>query len=100
MSLNKDIVWGAFAAKICMSLPYLSAKGNYMRLKVTFMYVLLTQLYAPCMLETWEGWKPFLISHKMSEKKYPYLYIFSTFGSKINKFERKKSEKNEKIPKT
>ena len=27
------------------------------------------------------------------------IYIFSTFGSKINKFERKKSEKNEKIPK-
>ena len=52
MSLNKDIVWGAFAAKICMSLPYLYAKGNYMRLKVTFMYVLLTQLYALCMLET------------------------------------------------
>jgi hypothetical protein len=28
------------------------------------------------------------------------IYIFSTFGSKINEFERKKSEKNEKIPKT
>ena len=27
------------------------------------------------------------------------IYIFSTFGSKINEFERKKSEKNEKIPK-
>ena len=25
-------------------------------------------------------------------------YIFSTFGSKINKFEQKKLEKNEKIP--
>ena len=32
-------------------------------------------------------------------KKHPYIY-FSTFGSKINEFERKKSEKNEKIPKT
>jgi hypothetical protein len=31
-------------------------------------------------------------------KKHPYLY-FSTFGSKINKFGRKKSEKNEKISK-
>ena len=28
------------------------------------------------------------------------IHIFSTLGSKINKFERKKSEKNEKIPKT
>jgi hypothetical protein len=28
------------------------------------------------------------------------IYIFSTFGSKINKFGRKKLEKNEKIPKT
>jgi hypothetical protein len=28
------------------------------------------------------------------------IYIFSTFGSKINKFKRKKSEKNKKIPKT
>jgi hypothetical protein len=28
------------------------------------------------------------------------IYIFITFGSKINKFEQKKSEKNEKIPKT
>jgi hypothetical protein len=28
------------------------------------------------------------------------MYSFSTFGSKINEFERKKSEKNEKIPKT
>ena len=26
--------------------------------------------------------------------------IFSTFGSKINEFERKKLEKNEKIPKS
>jgi hypothetical protein len=26
--------------------------------------------------------------------------LFSTFGSKINEFGRKKSEKNEKIPKT
>ena len=32
-------------------------------------------------------------------KKTP-IYNFSTFGSKINEFERKKSEKNEKIPKT
>jgi hypothetical protein len=29
----------------------------------------------------------------------PYMYIYSTFGSKVNKFERKKSEKNEKIAK-
>jgi hypothetical protein len=28
------------------------------------------------------------------------IYIFSTFGSKINEFERKKSEKIGKIPKT
>jgi hypothetical protein len=28
------------------------------------------------------------------------IYIFSTFGSKINEFERKKSEKIRKIPKT
>ena len=28
------------------------------------------------------------------------IYIFSTFGSKINEFEQKKLEKNEKIPKT
>jgi hypothetical protein len=28
------------------------------------------------------------------------IYIFSTFGSKINEIERKKSEKIEKIPKT
>ena len=27
------------------------------------------------------------------------MYIFFTFCSKINEFERKKSEKNEKIPK-
>ena len=33
-------------------------------------------------------------------KKHPYIYVFSIFGSKINEFERKKSEKNEKIPKT
>ena len=39
MSLNKDIVWGAFAVEICMSLLYYYAKGNYMRLKVTFMYL-------------------------------------------------------------
>ena len=32
-------------------------------------------------------------------KKHPYIF-FSTFGSKINEFELKKSEKNEKIPKT
>jgi hypothetical protein len=28
------------------------------------------------------------------------IHIFSAFGSKINKFEWKKSEKNEKNPKT
>jgi hypothetical protein len=28
------------------------------------------------------------------------IYIFSTFGSKINEFEQKKSEKNKRIPKT
>ena len=28
------------------------------------------------------------------------IYIFFTFGSKINEFERKKLEKNKKIPKT
>jgi hypothetical protein len=32
-------------------------------------------------------------------KKHPYRF-FSTFGSKINEFERKKLEKNKKIPKT
>ena len=32
-------------------------------------------------------------------KKHPYVFFF-TFGSKINEFERKKSEKNEKIPKS
>ena len=32
-------------------------------------------------------------------KKHPYIYFF-ILGSKINEFERKKSEKNEKIPKT
>jgi hypothetical protein len=32
-------------------------------------------------------------------KKIP-ISFFSTFGSKINEFGRKKSEKNEKIPKT
>jgi hypothetical protein len=32
-------------------------------------------------------------------KKHPYIF-FTTFGSKINKFERKKSEKIGKIPKT
>jgi hypothetical protein len=32
-------------------------------------------------------------------KKHTYIF-FSTFGSKISKFERKKSEKNKKIPKT
>jgi hypothetical protein len=39
------------------------------------------------------------ISGPKRVKKTP-LYIFSIFGSKINEFERKKSEKNEKIPKT
>ena len=33
-------------------------------------------------------------------KKHLYIFFFSTFGSKINEFERKKSEKNKKIPKT
>ena len=33
-------------------------------------------------------------------KKHPFMYIFSTFGSKINEFEWKKSEKNDKISKT
>jgi hypothetical protein len=33
-------------------------------------------------------------------KKHLPIYIFSTFGSKINEFERKKSEKIEKNPKT
>ena len=28
------------------------------------------------------------------------IYNFSTFGSKMNEFERKKSEKNKEIPKT
>ena len=32
-------------------------------------------------------------------KKHPYIFFF-TFRSKINEFERKKPEKNEKIPKT
>ena len=32
-------------------------------------------------------------------KKHPYIYIF-TLSSKINEFERKRSEKNGKIPKT
>ena len=31
-------------------------------------------------------------------KQYPYIF-FSAFDSKINEFERKKSEKNKKIPK-
>ena len=35
---------------------------------------------------------------KIEWKKHSYLF-FSTFGSKINEFERKKSEKNEKVPK-
>jgi hypothetical protein len=32
--------------------------------------------------------------------KNTHIYFFSAFGSKINKFELKKLEKNEKIPKT
>ena len=32
-------------------------------------------------------------------KKHPYIFFF-TCGSKINEFERKKSERNEKSPKT
>jgi hypothetical protein len=35
---------------------------------------------------------------KIEWKKHPY--FFSTFGSKINEFEQKKLEKDEKIPKT
>ena len=35
-----------------------------------------------------------------NEWKKTQIYIFSTFGSKINEFERKKLEKPEKIPKT
>ena len=35
-----------------------------------------------------------------NEWKKTCIYIFSTFGSKINNFEQKKSEINEKIPKT
>jgi hypothetical protein len=36
--------------------------------------------------------------YKMSGKT--PIYNFSTFGSKMNEFERKKLEKNKKIPKT
>jgi hypothetical protein len=36
---------------------------------------------------------------QIERKKHPY-YFFSTFCSKINEFEGKKLEKNEKIPKT
>ena len=36
---------------------------------------------------------------KVEVEKIP-IYIFSTFGSKINEFEQKKLEKTEKIPKT
>ena len=43
---------------------------------------------------------PKLRSVAQNEWKKTPIYIFSTFGSKINEFERKKSEKNEKIPKT
>ena len=32
-------------------------------------------------------------------RMYQSLHKYSTFGSKINEFEQKKSEKNEKIPK-
>ena len=42
---------------------------------------------------------PKLRSGEQNEWK-KHLNIFSTFGSKINELERKKSEKNEKIPKT
>ena len=43
---------------------------------------------------------PKLRSVAQNEWKKTPIYIFSTFGSKINKFERKKLEKNKKIPKT
>ena len=42
--------------------------------------------------QNWDQW------HKMSGKN-THIF-FSTFGSKINEFERKKSEKIKKIPKT
>jgi hypothetical protein len=42
----------------------------------------------------------FLVPKLRSVEKTPIPYIFSTFGSKIKKFERKISEKNKKIPKT
>ena len=41
----------------------------------------------------------FEISGTKGVEKTP-IYIFSTFGSKMNKFERKKLEKKEKNPKT
>ena len=43
---------------------------------------------------------PKLRSVALIEWKKTPIYIFSTFGSRINKFERKKMEMNEKIPKT
>jgi hypothetical protein len=43
---------------------------------------------------------PKLTSVAQNEWKKTPIYIFSTFGSKINEFEWKKLEKNEKIPKT
>ena len=45
-------------------------------------------------------WVPKLRSVAQCEWKKTPISFFSTFGSKINKFGRKKSEKNEKIPKT
>ena len=39
------------------------------------------------------------ISGKKRVEKTP-IYVFSTFGLKINEFEQKKLEKNKKFPKT
>jgi hypothetical protein len=43
---------------------------------------------------------PKLRSVAENEWKKPPIYIFSTLGSKVNEFERKKLEKKRKIPKT
>ena len=43
---------------------------------------------------------PKLRSMEKNEWKNTHIYFFSTFGSKINEFEWKKTEKNKKIPKT
>ena len=58
-------------------------KSEILKLIISFFH------YIWC--QNWDQW------HKMSGKT--PIYIFSTFGSKINEFERKKSEKNKKIPK-